>query len=123
MALLLENCYDKRGTNPTASKKQRRILSETADRVYPGQLCGRYVCAFCNGHKGPNLSGIDWATSRTRVVQLFNPRRHKWNHDFHKDGSYIVGKTRIGRVTVAVLVMNDPVMLAVRQELIQQGPL
>jgi hypothetical protein len=32
-----------------------------------------------------------------------------------------MGKTAIGRVTVAVLVMNDPVMVAVRQELLDQS--
>ena len=35
------------------------------------------ACLHCNGHKGPNISGLDTATSRTKPVRLFNPRRHK----------------------------------------------
>jgi hypothetical protein len=37
-------------------------------------------CAYCNGHKGPNLTGIDPATGK--LTRLFHPRRHKWSHHF-----------------------------------------
>src|SRR5205085_2018172 len=79
------------------------------------------ACLHCNGHKGPNLTGIDTATSRTKPVRLFNPRRHKWAHHFRFSGPYLVGKTSIGRATIAVLLMNDPVVVALRQELIDEG--
>jgi hypothetical protein len=79
-----------------------------------------YACLHCNRHKGPNLSGIDRATSRTKVVRLFNPRRHKWDRHFRWP-PLLVGKTPIGRVTVQVLAMNDPVRVALRQELIDEG--
>src|SRR5262245_18313289 len=72
-----------------------------------------------NGHQGPNIAGID-PVSR-KLTRRFNPRRHQWHHHFHYDGPVLVGKTAIGRTTVVVLAMNDPVMVALRQELIDQG--
>lgn len=79
-----------------------------------------YACLHCNRHKGPNLAGVDRRTSRTRLVRLFNPRRHSWAYHFRWDGPYLIGRTRIGRVTVAVLAMNDPVRVALREELIEE---
>jgi hypothetical protein len=80
-----------------------------------------YSCLHCNRHKGPNLAGIDVATSRTKLVRLFNPRQHKWERHFRWDGPRLIGRTPIGRVTVHVLAMNDPVRVALRQELIDEG--
>jgi hypothetical protein len=77
------------------------------------------ACFNDNGHKGPNIAGIDPVTRK--LARLFNPRRHKWHHHFRYDGPVLVGKTAIGRTTVVVLAMNDPVMVALRQELIDQG--
>jgi hypothetical protein len=79
------------------------------------------ACLHCNGHKGPNLSGIDWSTARGKLARLFNPRRHKWGHHFRYDGPVLVGKTAIGRATILTLAMNDPVTVVLRQELIEQG--
>jgi hypothetical protein len=36
------------------------------------------------------------------------------------EGPYLVGRTPVGRVTVEVLAMNDPVRVALRQELIDE---
>ena len=80
-----------------------------------------YSCLHDNRHKGSDLAGIDRATSRTKLVRLFNPRRHKWDRHFRWDGPYLVGRTAIGRVTVQVLAMNDPVRIALREELIQES--
>jgi hypothetical protein len=79
------------------------------------------ACLHCNRHKGPNLSGIDRVTSRTKLIRLFNPRRHRWGRHFAFDGPRLVGRTPIGRVTVAVLNMNDPFMVVLREELIEEG--
>jgi hypothetical protein len=98
------------------------------EHVIPTQHGGRTVlsnlacsCLHCNRHKGPNLAGIDYVTSRTKLVRLFNPRRHKWAWHFRWDGPLLVGRTPIGRVTVQVLAMNDPIRVALRQELIAEG--
>lgn len=80
-----------------------------------------FSCLHCNRHKGPNLSGIDWATSRTKLVRLFNPRHHRWGYHFAFEGPRVVGKTPTGRVTVAVLNMNEPLMIILRAELIEEG--
>ena len=103
-------------------------ISFEIEHVVPVQHGGRdglgnlaYACVRCNRHKGPNLSGIDRQTSRTKLVRLFHPRRHSWGYHFHWDGPRIVGRTPIGRVTVELLAMNDPVRLALREELIEEG--
>src|SRR5262245_22394709 len=71
-----------------------------------------YACLRCNKHKGPNLAGIDRRTSRTKLVRIFNPRRHKWSAHFRWAGPLIVGRTAIGRVTLQLLSMNDSLRVA-----------
>src|SRR5229473_3437771 len=71
------------------------------------------ACLNDNGHKGPNIAGVDPVTGQ--LTRLFNPRRHKWHRHFRYDGPVLVGNTAIGRTTVVVLVMNDPVMVALRR--------
>jgi hypothetical protein len=80
-----------------------------------------FSCIHCNRHKGSDLAGFDRATSRTKLVRLFNPRKHVWNHHFSFNGARLVGKTSIGRVTIKVLNMNDPLMIAIREELMEEG--
>jgi hypothetical protein len=80
-----------------------------------------FACLHCNRHKGPNLSGIDRHTARSKLVTLFNPRRHRWDRHFRLEGPRIVGRTPIGRVTAAVLNMNEPLMVQLRRELIEEG--
>jgi hypothetical protein len=77
------------------------------------------ACHHCNLHKGPNLTGIDTVTRR--VVKLFHPRRHQWSYHFAWAGPELVGRTAIGRATIAVLQMNDPDAVKDRQALIAEG--
>jgi hypothetical protein len=78
-----------------------------------------YVCSFCTHHKGPNLGGIDPKTgAKTR---LFNPRRHKWARHFRWDGPVLIGRTAIGRATIAVLAINAPHRIAHRAAWIEEG--
>ena len=76
-------------------------------------------CLHCNSHKGLNIAGIDPVT-RT-LTKLFNPRRHKWRKHFRWDGPCLVGLTAVGRTTIAVLALNDPEAVAVRDALIEEG--
>ena len=76
-------------------------------------------CLPCNGHKGPNLAGIDRPSRK--IVRLFHPRRHKWTHHFRWDGAVLVGRTAIGRVTIVVLEINLPYRVVHRQMLIDEG--
>jgi hypothetical protein len=80
-----------------------------------------WACLHCNGYKGPNLSSIDPLGSQYLPVRLFNPRRHKWSKHFRYEGGFLHGLTPIGRATIVCLVMNDPVTVALREELIDQG--
>lgn len=71
-------------------------------------------CHKCNKLRSNRVAGIDPVT---RVeARLFNPRRDDWNHHFahHRDGVYIVGRTAIGRATVAALQLNDAYHLSAR---------
>ena len=77
------------------------------------------TCFYCNRHKGSNISGIDGRDGT--IVRLFHPRRHKWSRHFRWDGPTLVGRTPIGRATVAVLNVNDPEAVATRAALIAAG--
>lgn len=70
------------------------------------------ACIDCNLHKGPNLTGIDPETSQVSV--LFHPRRDRWRDHFEWRGSYLQGKTTVGRTTIRVLSMNSEDQLALR---------
>ena len=52
-------------------------------------------CAYCNAHKGPNLSGIDPKTKR--MARLFHPRKDAWRRHFRFRGPRVTGLTAIGR--------------------------
>jgi hypothetical protein len=78
-----------------------------------------WSCNHCNLSKSSNLTGID---SRTRkIVRLFHPRRHQWGRHFRWDGAILVGRTPVGRAPVAVLQINHPDRVALRQALIDAG--
>jgi HNH endonuclease len=78
-----------------------------------------WACFTCNKRKGPNLSGIDSVTNR--LVPLFHPRRHKWSRYFRWQGAVLIGRTPTGRATIAVLGINLPLRVRLRQELIDEG--
>jgi hypothetical protein len=65
------------------------------------------------------LAGIDPKTGKK--AWLFNPRRHKWASHFRWKGPVLVGRTPIGRTTVAVLAINLPHRIAQRASLIAEG--
>src|SRR5437879_1860226 len=65
-----------------------------------------YACNRCNSFKGSNAGGIDPDTGK--LVLLFNPRRQKWKRHFRWEGLLLVGRTAVGRATIAVLKINHP---------------
>ncbi len=96
------------------------------DHVIPGKHGGvtaadslALACFFCNNRKGPNLSGID--PDSGRVVELFNPRRQRWERHFRWVGPRVVGRTKSGRATVVVLEMNLPSRVELREVLLSAG--
>lgn len=70
------------------------------------------ACFYCNGYKGPCIAGRDPLTGK--LTPLFNPRHHKWTYHFRYDGGTLIGRTAIGRVTVDVLRINLPNLVAAR---------
>ena len=77
------------------------------------------ACFACNHHKGPNLAGVDPKTGKR--TWLYDPRRQKWRRHFRWDGPTLVGRTPVGRATIAVLAINLPHRLAQRTALIDEG--
>jgi hypothetical protein len=76
-------------------------------------------CFRCNSFKGSDISGRDAKTGK--LTPLFNPRRHKWATHFRWEGPYLIGRTATGRVTVALLQINDTLRVELREELIAEG--
>jgi hypothetical protein len=70
------------------------------------------ACIDCNLAKGSNLAGRDPDTNQ--LTPLFNPRTERWADHFERQGASIVGKTPVGRTTVAVLNMNSEDQLQLR---------
>jgi len=77
------------------------------------------ACLADNNHKGPNLAGIDPKTRKR--AWLFNPRRQKWSRHFRWHGPILIGRTPVGRATIAVLAINLPHRVAQRAALIAEG--
>lgn len=78
-----------------------------------------WSCAECNRHKGSDLASIDKATGN--LVRLFNPRTDVWQDHFEWQGPLLLGKTSIGRVTIALLQINRVDRVALRRYLMDAG--
>jgi len=78
-----------------------------------------YCCLDCNAHKGTNVAGFDPQTGA--LTRLFNPRSDLWIAHFAWRGSILEGVTAVGRVTVQVLCVNDPLRVRAREVLISEG--
>lgn len=77
------------------------------------------ACFADNRRKGPNLSSVDPKTGKRSW--LFNPRRQKWDRHFRWNGPLLVGRTAVGRATIAALDMNSKHRVRLRAELIAEG--
>lgn len=65
------------------------------------------ACAPCNRSKGARTDARDPRTGRE--VRLFHPRQQQWEERFRWSPTYryVVGRTAVGRATVAALRMNS----------------
>lgn len=77
-----------------------------------------YACRYCNGYKGPNIAGIDPQTGQ--ISPLFNPREDSWPQHFRWDGAILVGLSAPARATIAVLRINHPELIALRESLLEE---
>jgi cation diffusion facilitator CzcD-associated flavoprotein CzcO len=76
-------------------------------------------CGRCNQFKGPNIAGLDPISGK--LTPLFHPRLDNWDVDFRWAGPRLIGKTAVGRTTIAVLAINLPQRLAMRRILMEEG--
>jgi hypothetical protein len=96
------------------------------DHIFARQHGGRtvaanlaFACLADNNHKGPNLAGIDPKTGKR--TWLFHPRRQKWSRHFRWQGPIFIGRTPVGRATIAVLGINLPARVLQREALIAEA--
>ena len=78
-----------------------------------------FACFYCNRYKGPNVAGL--VGPGAVVTRLFHPRADVWDEHFAWDGAAIAPSTDVGRATIAVLRMNQPNAVAIRQVLMSEG--
>lgn len=100
----------------------------TVDHILPEPLGGTdslgnlaYACYLCNRLKSNKLSIYD--SIPNTWVALFNPRTQDWNEHFawSEDLTSIVALGAVGRVTVEVLQLNRPKLVAYRKAVIPFG--
>jgi len=96
------------------------------EHIIPKKHRGRTVlanlalsCAGCNLSKASNVAGFDDESGQ--LTRLFHPRLDTWAEHFAWAGPVLVGTTAIGRVSVAVLDINHPERVRLRNLLIGLG--
>ncbi len=77
-----------------------------------------YACYGCNHQKGSDIASVDPQTGR--ITRLFHPRHDRWRDHFRWDQAAITPLTAIGRVTVALLRLNDSQRVTLRTDLMNQ---
>jgi hypothetical protein len=77
------------------------------------------ACFDCNRYKGSDIASLD--PDGGRLTPLFNPRAQNWEEQFQAVGGRVVPTTPVGRVTAALLQMNLPLRVEVREELARLG--
>lgn len=77
------------------------------------------ACFQCNSFKGANVAGYDPMTDT--LQPLFNPRKNDWQDHFEWNGVELLGKTAIGRTTIAVLRINHPDRVETRRSIDEAG--
>jgi hypothetical protein len=112
-----ESCQMPQAADDATFELDHIIARKHVGPTIPSNLC--LSCFYCNSFKGSDLSGLDSKTRR--LTPLFNPRRHKWARHFRWQGATLIGRTPIGRVTVALLHINDEYRVALREGLIEEG--
>jgi hypothetical protein len=112
-----EYCLMPRDLDDTPFEIDHIVASKHGGGTTAGNLA--LSCFFCNSHKGSNIAGRDVKTRA--LVPLFNPRRHAWHRHFRWNDGMLIGRTAIGRVTIAVLNINDAFRIELRQRLMDEG--
>lgn len=82
-------------------------------------LC--FACYRCNLFKGPQVETVDPLSGE--LTPLFRPRDDQWGEHFAWDdvSLHILGRTSIGRATIAALHINNPVIIDARRNWVRLG--
>jgi HNH endonuclease len=103
---------------PQGPPRMRHVLDHVIATQHGGQTVTSNLalcCPRCNQFKGPNIAGIDPDTGQ--LTRLFHPRTDIWAAHFRYRDIILLGLTDVGRTTVAVLAINQPMRLLARQAL------
>ncbi len=95
------------------------IVPEVAGgQTVEGNLC--LACFSCN-IQWARETGTDPQTGES--VSLFHPLKQIWSEHFtwSRDGTEVIGLTPCGRATVAVLQLNNPVVVSARRRWVSSG--
>jgi len=71
------------------------------------------ACVSCSLRKGARQVATDPATEQD--VAIFNPRLDRWSDHYRWDGPSVAPTTATGRATSALLRLNRPSIVAIRQ--------
>ncbi|HEV2962990.1 MAG TPA: HNH endonuclease signature motif containing protein [Candidatus Angelobacter sp.] len=112
-----EYCHLPSAFHPAPFQIDHVIARQHGGNTEPRNLA--LACIHCNRFKGPNIAGVDPESGE--IVRLFHPRRDRWLEHFKWEGLELKGLTEIGRVTIALLRINDPEVVAVRKALQDEG--
>jgi hypothetical protein len=72
-----------------------------------------WCCPSCNLHKSDRVEFTDPVSGA--AVPLFHPRQMVWDEHFEWHGYRLIGRTPVGRATVAALHLNHPRRLLIRE--------
>jgi hypothetical protein len=71
------------------------------------------ACPGCNLYKSSHLDAFDLLTQERCAI--FHPRTDAWAEHFCWDGTTLMGQTPLGRATLALLRLNHPRRLKIRE--------
>ncbi|MCU0491698.1 MAG: HNH endonuclease [Chloroflexaceae bacterium] len=79
------------------------------------------ACSPCNTFKGNRIAAVDPESGT--LVRLFHPREQQWHDHFawSSNGDVIIGKTAVGRATIAGLRLNRTEIVHARRLWVNAG--
>jgi hypothetical protein len=107
---------------PTAFDESPACVDHIIARKHRGQTSAENLALTCyhdNSFKGDNIAGLD--PDSNQLTRLFNPRTDQWAEHSEWNAAELIGLTAIGRTTLYVLNMNDPVRVLLRRLLVAAG--
>jgi HNH endonuclease len=109
---LCEYCHLRQDLCPEPFEVDHVLPRAVGGRTHLDNTC--LACPVCNNAKASRTHASDPLTGD--MVALFNPRRQQWNRHFlwSDDGGTLLGRTAVGRATVAALEMNHARVVEIR---------